>query len=96
MLNFYMEGKATEHPDISSQTEFQSIADKILEKRKKERSILPKKRGVQLPSFVGKVVNKEEVEIGEDYKKLPREKMRDQYDRKKDKNYESQYRKNNH
>ncbi len=37
MLNFYMEGKATEHPDISSQTEFQSIADKILEKRKKER-----------------------------------------------------------
>ena len=62
MSNFYTEGKATEHPDISGQTEFQSIADKILEKRKKERSILPKKRGVQLPSFVGKVVNKEEVE----------------------------------
>ena len=88
MSNFYTEGKATEHPDISGQTEFQSIADKILEKRKKERSILPKKRGVQLPSFVGKVVNKEEVEIGEDYKKLPRERMRDQYDRKKDKNYD--------
>ena len=43
MSNFYTEGKATEHPDISGQTEFQSIADKILEKRKKERSILPKK-----------------------------------------------------
>jgi len=95
MSNFYTEGKATEHPDISSQTEFQSIADKILEKRKKERSILPKKRGVQLPSFVGKVVNKEEVEIGEDYKKLPREKMRDQYDRKKDKNYDEYLSKKN-
>jgi hypothetical protein len=59
-----MEGKATEHPDISSQTEFQSIADKILEKRKKERSILPKKRGVQLPSFVASV-KKEEVEVSE-------------------------------
>ena len=34
MSNFYTEGKATEHPDISGQTEFQSIADKILEKRK--------------------------------------------------------------
>lgn len=61
--NFYSEGIASEHPDISGQKEFAKKADEELARRKKARA---KKSGPKLPSFV-KSVRKEETHIDESH-----------------------------
>jgi phosphoglycolate phosphatase-like HAD superfamily hydrolase len=51
MSRLYIEGRASEHPDVAGQTEFQKKADEELTRRRKERL---KKTGPQLPSFLKK------------------------------------------
>jgi len=57
--NIYMEGIASEHPDISGQKEFAKKADEVLATRKKNRQ---KSKSPQLPSFLktSKSIRKEE------------------------------------
>ena len=57
--NIYMEGIASEHPDISGQKEFARKADEVLASRKKNRQ---KGKSPQLPSFLktSKSIRKEE------------------------------------
>jgi len=57
--NIYMEGIASEHPDISGQKKFAKKADEVLATRKKNRQ---KSKSPQLPSFLktSKSIRKEE------------------------------------
>lgn len=61
MSNFYSEGKATEHPDVAGQSEFQKKADVELERRRRERVKRRMEKGPQLPSFIGKIKEEKNV-----------------------------------
>ena len=72
------EGAAAEHPDIANQSAFQKKADEVLKQRQQRRA---KKVSPELPSFV-KRLKKEEVELGEGYKKFPYKKVEDKIHKK--------------
>ena len=67
----YSEGVAAEHPDVAGQPEFASKADTEIARRRAARA---KKAGPQLPSFVVSV-KKEEVELDEEKRPFPFEKV---------------------